>query len=81
MREVLPVELILQTIQECDRSLEKMARVVGVVSPHDMDQIEALRDLRLRCADSIHTINLWSRKGLPELTFEDDPRVGRHGKA
>ena len=80
MRDVLPVDVILKTIQECERNLERMTQVVGVVSPLDMDQIEALRDLRLKCADSIHTINLWNRKGLPELTLEDDPRVGRYGK-
>lgn len=80
MREVLPVEVILKTLKECDRSLERMMRVVGVVSPLDMDQIDALKELRFRCVDSIHTINLWKRKGLPELTWEDDPRVGKYGK-
>lgn len=80
MREVLPVEVILKTLQECNRSIERMIRVVGVVSPLDMDQIDALKDLRLRCTDSIHTINLWHRKGLPELTVEDDPRVGKFGE-
>lgn len=75
MREFLPVEVILKTIQECDPNLERMIRVLYVVSPLDMDQINALKGLRLRCADSIHTINLWNRKGLPELTFEDGLRV------
>ena len=57
-----------------------MIRIVGTVSPLDMDQIDALKDLRFRCTDSIHTINLWNRKGLPELTVEDHPRVGKYGK-
>lgn len=79
MRSVLPVDQVLKTIQECERNVERMQRVLSVASPNDMDQYEALRDLRLRCADSIHTIKLWSRKGLPELTFNDDPSVGGHG--
>lgn len=75
MRKVLPVDEVLKTIRECDANLEKLARAIGVVSPLDMDQLEALRDLRLRCADSIHTMQLWKRKGLPELTFADCPSV------
>lgn len=79
MRFVLPVDQVLKTIQECEKNVERMQRVLSVASPNDMDQYEALRDLRLQCADSIHTIKLWSRKGLPELTFNDDPSVGGHG--
>lgn len=61
MRKVLPVDEVLKTIRECDANLEKLARAIGVVSPLDMDQLEALRDLRLRCADSIHTIQGWKQ--------------------
>jgi hypothetical protein len=40
-----------------------------------MDQIEALRDLRTSCSESIHTINQWNRKGLLQLPLDDDPTV------
>ena len=73
MRNILPVDEVLKTIRECDANLEKLARTIAVISPKDMDQLEALHHLRLRCADSIHTIQLWKRKGLPELTFADCP--------
>lgn len=81
MRRVLPVDEVHKTIRDCERSVEKLVRAIGVISPLDMDQCEALRDLRIRCADSMHTIRLWHRKGLPELTFEDDPSARRHLKA
>lgn len=61
MQQDVPVEVLLTTIQECQRNLEKFERVLNVVAPNDMDQFDALKDLRMRCADSLYTINKANR--------------------
>lgn len=67
MNQVLPIEEVLQTLQDCQKEIERLSRVLGVVSPEDMDQHMALKALSLRCLDSVYTINLWSRRRPPEL--------------
>lgn len=65
MRKILAPGEVHKTLRECKQSVEQLRSVLGIVAPRDMDRYEELKDLQLRCADSLHTLERWMRKGMP----------------
>ena len=62
MKNHLSADEVIETLRDATSRVEALQRILMIVSPLEMDQSEALRELRIRCADSIEAVQMWKRK-------------------